>query len=303
MPAPASSPADGGGARRAIVTGATGLVGIFLLPRLAAAGWEVEALSRRAAPARLPAGVRWHVRDVAQGLGTARGTLAVHAAPLWLLPPLLPALAAAGVVRLLAFGSTSRFSKQDATSAAARALAGALAGAEDAVAAGASAQGMEWTLLRPTLVHGGGRDRNVSAMARFIRRWRVFPLAGEGRGLRQPVHADDLARACLQALDAPATAGRAYDLPGGSTLPYREMAERLYAALGRRPRFVRVPLALLRGALTAAAWLPRLGHLSPDMADRMDRDQAFDAGPARADFGYDPRPFDAAGVVGDIGGA
>lgn len=300
----ASSAASAGAPRRAVVTGATGLVGHFLLPRLAEAGWEVAAVSRRPAPAALPAGVRWHAKDITRGLdGTIRADVAFHAAPLWLLPPLVPALAAAGVRRLVAFGSTSRFTKQDATAAAARAVARRLAQAEDDVAAACDAAGLAWTLFRPTLIHGAGRDHNVTAVARFIRRFGFFPLLGAAHGLRQPVHADDLARACLQAVDAPATYRRAYNLPGATTLPYREMAGRLFDALGRRRRFVRLPRRLLRGALAVAAHLPRLGHLSPDMADRMQIDQTFDATMAARDFGYAPRPFDAAAVVADLDGA
>jgi hypothetical protein len=37
--------------------------------------------------------------------------IAIHAAPLWLLPPLLPSLRRLGVTRLIAFGSTSRHTK------------------------------------------------------------------------------------------------------------------------------------------------------------------------------------------------
>jgi nucleoside-diphosphate-sugar epimerase len=114
------------------------------------------------------------------------------------------------------------------------------------------------------------------------------------------VHGDDLAQACLQAVDAPATLGRAYDLGGGTTLSYRAMVETVCAALGRRPRLLRVPLPLLRAALSAGALLPGLRHLAPDMADRMDSDQCFDSEPARRDFGYAPRPFDAAALMTEL---
>ena len=92
-----------------------------------------------------------------------------------------------------------------------------LAAAEAAVAAGA----IPWTVLRPALIYGLGLDRNVTAAARFIRRWHCFPLGGPGKGLRQPVHADDLAAAALAALDLPAAEGQSFNLGGGETLSYR----------------------------------------------------------------------------------
>jgi nucleoside-diphosphate-sugar epimerase len=144
--------------------------------------------------------------------------------------------------------------------------------------------GIGVTILRPTLIYGAGEDANVSAAARFIQRYGFFPLAWNAQGLRQPVHADDLASGALVALERPQTIGRTYALPGGETLPYRAMIERIFEALGRRPRFLRIP------GLAAVS----------DLARRMARDQAFDIGPAARDLGYAPRRF-LAGGRSDLG--
>ena len=97
---------------------------------------------------------------------------------------------------------------------------------------------MPLLLLRPTLIYGCGMDRNVSVLAGLAQRFGVVPLAGQAAGLRQPVHADDLARAAFDALGAVATHGRAYALPGGETLPYREMVARVCATLDPSYNFV-----------------------------------------------------------------
>ena len=128
-------------------------------------------------------------------------------------------------------------------------------------------------------------------IARMIRRWRFFPLVDGGRGLRQPVHADDLAGACLSALRNAATFGREYNLSGGQTLSYRAMVQEVFAGLGRTPRFVPVPGWLLKRLVSSLRILPRYRSLSPDMVDRMSMDLCFGHEQARRDFGYAPRPF------------
>jgi nucleoside-diphosphate-sugar epimerase len=218
-------------------------------------------------------------------------TCLLHAAPIWLLPGWLPVAADAGVRRLVAFSSTSRFTKRGSSSARERETARRLAEDEEAVESACRARGIRWTILRPTLIYGGGSDRNVSDIARFVRRFGFFPIAGEGAGRRQPVHADDLAGACLAVLDKPATFDRAYETPGGETLTYGEMVSRIARGVGQTPRLVPLPLPLLRVALAVASRLPGLGHVTPDMADRMDLDLVFDDDAARRDFAYDPRPF------------
>jgi len=285
-----SSAAEG---RTVLVTGARGVVGHCLLPVLVEKGFAVLAASRRAGPA--PGGgpgVRWITLELEQpGALPGRLDLLVHAAPIWLLPPWLPRAADAGVRRVVAVSSTSRFTKRGSGSPGERETAERIAAAEQAVQETCRARDVRWTILRPTLVYGGGLDRNVSDVARFVRRFGFFPVAGDGRGLRQPVHAEDLARAVLAVLDAPATFDRGYDTPGGETLAYVEMVSRIAVGVGRRPRVLHVPRPLLRGALSLASRLPGFGHLTPDVADRMDEDLVFDVTAARRDFGYDPRPF------------
>src|SRR3546814_2901272 len=78
--------------------------------------------------------------------------------------------------------------------------------------------------------------------------------------LRQPIHAEDVAAACVVALQAPGAANRAYNLSGGETLAYREMVARVFAALGRPARLVTVPLWAFRLAVAVLRRLPRYRH-------------------------------------------
>lgn len=212
-------------------------------------------------------------------LGDRRPVAAIHATGAWFLPPHLPALASAGVERLVCFSSTSVLAKAGSSSAIEREVARQLAEAEAAVAASTIA----WTILRPALVYGLGMDRNVSAAARFIRRWRWFPLAGPGAGLRQPVHADDLAAAGIALIDAEPAIGGRFNLGGGETLSYRKMIERIFGVLDLPPRFVRLPL------------LARLPGRIGAMAARMEQDLAFDKGELWCRLGLPPRKFLAGG--------
>ena len=268
-----------------LILGATGQIGRCLLRRLEVAGRRAIAVCRRPEPAIAPS-VHWLAADLTRPLaleGPAPAA-AIHAAGAWLLPLQLGPLRQAGVGRLVCFSSTSMLAKAHSPSAAEREVAQRLASAEAAVAEA----GITWTVLRPALIYGLGLDRNVSAAARFIRRWHFFPLGGPGRGLRQPVHADDLAAAALAALELEAAAGRSFNLGGGDTLTYRGMIERIFEVLGERPRFLTLPLlARLPGGIGA-------------MAARMEQDLAFDTGEFWRLAGLAPRRFLSGGRA-DLG--
>lgn len=274
--------------KRALVFGASGQIGDALLPRLRAAGIEVVAVSRQG-------------HTDAERLHWLRGDLDANApvppARLEVIFSLGPLDAFSGwvermritVPRIVAFGSTSVLTKMDSADAAERDLARRLREAEAALFAHGEHHAIAVTVLRPTLIYGVGRDRTLSRVAAFARRWRCFALPRNATGLRQPVHVEDLAEAALAVLDARATFGRAYALPGGETLPCAEMLHRVLAALDPPARLVVLPTTLFRAAYASARMLGITEGDGP--LQRLDRDLVFDAAPAAHDFDYAPRPF------------
>lgn len=282
-----------GTGRKVLVTGASSLIGDYLLPELASAGFEVHALSRKPpARARLPL-VHWHKANIAkERLEDSYGADAlIHLAPLWTLPPLIEPLAARGVRRIIAFGSTSLFTKNQSSYEKERQMALDLKDSEDKLAELCARHGIAWTVFRPTLVYRLGRDKNVTTIAGFLRRFGFFPLVGDGHGLRQPVHAEDLAVACKHALDNPLSFGKAYNLSGGETLTYREMVLRISEKLGRPARIITIPLSAFRVFLRGLSWLPIYRHLTPEMANRINLNMCFDHAEASRDLGFAPRHF------------
>lgn len=275
--------------QNALVTGATSQIGRFLLPRLLAAGFTVTAISRQPQPPNT-AGIIWQQADL-QSLSQLNNqpNFLLHIAPLPLLPPLLARLPDTAFRRIIAFSSTSSFTKIDSPVVEEKAIAMQLTEAETTLTAICRARGIAWTLFRPTLIYGCGIDKNVSFIAQMIRRFGFFPLVGHG--LRQPVHADDLAAACVQASQSLAAVNKAYNLSGGQTLNYREMVEAIFHQLGKKPRIISIPLPVFKFLTRILACLPAFAHLSTATITRINQDLCFDHRAAHHDFGYSPRTF------------
>jgi nucleoside-diphosphate-sugar epimerase len=281
---------DATGERRVGVLGATSQVGACLLPLAVGAGWQVTAFSRQAR-GRAGGGVEWRRLGPVSNAGPETVPFWVSAAPIWVLPAYFGLLEACGVRRVVVLSSTSRFTKSDSADPEEQATAHRLAAAETVLRQWAQSRAVEWVILRPTLIYGTGQDQNIAVIARFIRRFGFFPLLGEANGLRQPIHAADVACACLAALRAPCAANRDYNISGGETLPYRAMVARVFAAMGRRPRLLPVPLPAFRVAIAMLRWLPRCRHWSSAMAERMNRDLVFEHNEAARDLGFAPMVF------------
>ena len=273
----------------ALVFGATGQIGRPVLARLRREGWPITAVSRQ--PQRDEPGLRWLRGDLAQAAGLPAAVDAIFS-----LGPLDAfaqwyARSEVASPRVIAFSSTSLATKQDSVDAGERDLAERLQRAEHDLFALAPARAAQVTLLRPTLVYGAGRDRTLTRIAALARRGGVFPLPRGATGLRQPVHVDDLADAALAVVDAAATWGRAYALPGGETLPYRDMVARTLAAMRPPARLLELPSPLFAAAVALARTLGVAQGLGDAAVARMRQDLVFDIAPAQRDFGYAPRVF------------
>jgi nucleoside-diphosphate-sugar epimerase len=269
------------------VLGGSSLLGERALPLLAQNGHSTSAFTRGVPNVSCP-GVTWRNADDWHGL-TLDTFLSF--APLWVVPDYLERLANTQVRRVVVLSSTSRFAKHASPDAQERDVAQRLIDAEEQLQQWAIERQVEWVILRPTLVYGFGRDKNISEIARFIQRFGFFPLIGGATGLRQPVHGGDVIQACLSAMSTPGLPSGGYNLSGGEVLPYHLMVSRIFEAMGRPQRTLVLPATVLSKGISLLRCLPRYRHLSSALVTRMNQDLVFDHSQASERLGFAPRKF------------
>jgi nucleoside-diphosphate-sugar epimerase len=273
---------------RSLVLGATGVVGGYIVDRLVGAGERPIALSR--SPQSTP-GIDWVVGDLEQAdiLRFPSFATLYCTADAILLPAALPYLFNASFKRAVVFSSNSVITKLQSEIVAEREMRNNLATAEQKIIAACAQNNVAWTILRPTLIYAEGRDVNITPLSRLIRRFGFMPLVGGAPGLRQPVHAEDLAIGAIAAASSPTAANKIYLLPGGETLAYREMIGRIFDGLRLPRRTLSVPAWVWRTAFVLAK--PLFPDANVAMGIRMMKDMTFDPNPAIQDFGWNPRSF------------
>ena len=275
--------------------GATSFVGASLLDKLKSAPLQVFAYTRRQVHPSVN-NVTWRRLESDQPLTEQRGDVVsipnwICLAPIGVLSNYFNLLEAHGARRLVVLSSTSRFTKLTSSDQNEQDLVRHISESEELVQAWAEARGIDWIILRPTLIYGGGQDRNITEITRFIRRFGFFPVFGKACGLRQPIHVQDVAGACLATLRPSTPANRAYNISGAETLTYREMVTRIFRLLGKQPLMIPIPLWMFRASVFALRRLPRYSQWSRAMAERMNADMIFDHSEVRRDFEFQPRTF------------
>jgi uncharacterized protein YbjT (DUF2867 family) len=271
---------------RVFVTGGTGFTGRRVVADLLARGHVLTCLVREGGrrevlasrPVEVVTGDLCEIDGLAERMAGHDAVVNVASIGFGHGPGIVRAAEAAGVGRAIFFSTTAIFTSLPAESRAVRLRA------EAAV----TASGLDWTILRPTMIYGAPGDRNVERLLAAIDRWPVLPSVAGGGRLIQPVFVDDLAEVPGRCLDAPVTIRRSYSIPGRRPVPFVDFVRAAAAAAGRRVRMLPVPATV---ALLAASCLEKAmakTRIRREQIERLLEDKDFDWSAAARDFGYDP---------------
>jgi uncharacterized protein YbjT (DUF2867 family) len=271
-----------------LVTGATGHTGSYLVRRLVESGRQVRCLVRTPGhDGYLPQNGEEIVRGDFSSPETIRASLdhadaLVNVAHIRFAHALIPLCKETGVRRALFMSSTRRYTRYPCTSAT-EVIEG-----EEAV----RKSGLDYTILRPSMIYGGPRDNNMTKLVSQLRSRRIFPLFGNGKNLIQPVFVLDLVDALIHCLEHPDTIGREYILAGPLPMTYRQCLDIIARQLNKKPLFIPVPLGLCVFAARLYEKMTNKPRVTAEQVQRFGEDKAFDIEPAKREIGFAPRSFE-----------
>lgn len=276
---------------RALVTGATGLVGSHVVERLLAEGWDVRALVRQPSTAAWLAARRVEIvggdtLDETSFVAAARGCDAVFHNAAAVTPRggweayrrpnvdgtanAITAAERAGA-RLVHLSSVAVYGPQGRYAAAAsggRTTEDAALGAlpegalyarskrdSESLVMQAHAEGRLWaTALRPSVIYGP-RDRQFVPRIARILRFGIAPIVGSGSSTLSVVHAANVADGVVRAATSDVAGGRAYNLANDYDVAVADFFRLAGEGLGRRVRLLRLP----KSVASAAMYLVKAG--------------------------------------------
>jgi 2-alkyl-3-oxoalkanoate reductase len=320
---------------RALVTGATGMLGSHLVERLLKAGVAVRALVRptsdthylrtlpveivtagatdRVAIHQAVAGSDWvfHLAsgfDVGAAFRTGEGLEKYHEVDVHLTEALLRASQEASVRRLVYASSVSVYSvnavlpiAESAPLDPASDYGRSKLAAESRVRAHQQ-QGLPTVIVRPGITYGP-RDRHFLPGALRLARLPLLPLVDGGSHLIDVVYVGDVVELMWSASRSPLAVGKVYNAASGSPRPLRELWEDYRQLTGRAPRICAMSATAFErfARLTRRYWgrfVPGLESLlSPVGVSYMGRDVYYDVSRACADLNYAPQVTFKQGVA------
>ena len=271
------------------VTGATGFTGNYTVPLLLEKDWEVHCLYRESSDrTTLPqTEIHWHLGSLdepekliecMQGCDTLVNIASLgfgHARTI------IESAKTAGIERAIFISTTAVFTKLNSRSKSTRLAAEAAIQNSD----------LAYTILRPTMIYGSNRDRNMIRLIRWLQRLPVLPIFGNGNFLQQPVFVGDVARAIVQCLERPGTRGKSYNIAGKEAITYNEVVETISQRINRKIIKVYIPDKLVVKVLRGLEKIKFPFPIKAEQVKRLNENKDFDYGEAQNDFGYQPLTF------------
>ena len=99
------------------------------------------------------------------------------------------------------------------------------------------------TILRPTMIYGNKRDINISRLIKYLDKFKIFPIFGNGKNLLQPVYVDDLSKSYFNVIkNKNVTFNKSYNLAGKNSIEYLKILKIIESALKKKIIFIRLPI-------------------------------------------------------------
>lgn len=148
--------------------------------------------------------------------------------------------------------------------------------------------GLDWTIVRPTLVIGDGGGVEFRMYADFVCRFPVYPLPGGGTARKKPVWSVDLVKGIAAAGLAPEAIGNTYALAGPEEMTMAEMAERILHTAGKRHLMVPLPWWIAKRLAVLRNWIGGRRVSAEQALAGFLYDAVPDTENARKDLDYSP---------------
>jgi nucleoside-diphosphate-sugar epimerase len=256
--------------RRVVVTGAAGLVGQNLIPRLMAQGiTDIVAIDKHPANTEI-------LRRCHPDLRIVRADLADRTSGNWAeelagCDALIVGHAQIGGVRREEFTRNNQEATEYLLEAARRHKVPYIVSISSSVVNSAAvdyyteskkaqeeliaASGIKQVVLRPTLMFGWFDRKHLGWLARFMKRVPVFPIPGSGRYLRQPLYAGDFCDVIAASIQQEKTG--TYNITGQERIDYIDLIRAVKVATGAQAGIQCIPYGLFAAMLRVNGLIDR----------------------------------------------
>tara|TARA_B100001121_G_C18596064_1_gene577068 strand:- start:15 stop:923 length:909 start_codon:yes stop_codon:yes gene_type:complete len=150
------------------------------------------------------------------------------------------------------------------------------------------------TILSSSMIYGTSRDINMSRLIKFMDRFKIFPIFGDGQNYMQPIYIEDLANTFYEIIKfKELTFNKRYILAGKKPIKYIDMLKLIERKLKKRILYIKIPikLSIFLIKICEIIFFKKLG-INTSQVERLSEDKVYDYSEAKKDFLFNPKSFE-----------
>ena len=150
------------------------------------------------------------------------------------------------------------------------------------------------TILSSAMIYGTPRDINMSRLIKFMDKFKIFPIFGNGNGFMQPIYIEDLSNAYFNVIKfKEKTFNKRYILAGKAPIRFIDILKIIEKKLNKNIFYLKIPisLSLFLIKICEIIFFGKL-HINTSQVRRLTENKIYDYKDAKNDFFFNPRSFE-----------
>lgn len=269
-----------------LLTGATGFTGAYVLDELLNEGYKVRCFVRKSSDisnlsnkqVEIVYGDFGQFDTIVEALKGVDILINVSSLGFGHASDIIKACEQCGIKRAIFFSTTGIFTNLNPQSKEIR------LNAENLI----KRSNIDYTILRPTMIYGTHKDRNICRLVKYLYKIRIIPVLGGGEYLLQPVYVKDLAHSAILMLKNSMSINNEYNIAGGNALTYNELVDTTANELGIKVLKLHIPLFICLFLLKIYEKITKNPKIKYEQALRLNENKNFSIQKAVNELGYKP---------------
>lgn len=153
--------------------------------------------------------------------------------------------------------------------------------------------GLKYCTLRPSLMFGWFDKKHLGWLSRFMKKTPVFPIPGDGKFLRQPLYARDMAKVIISAMEKQPDC-KAYNIIGREDITYIDIIKKIKQVKGLHTIVLTIPYGFFKFLMDAYACVFKNPPFTSDQLKALSAGDYFKLDPWWETFDVKTTPFEEA---------
>lgn len=146
---------------------------------------------------------------------------------------------------------------------------------------------INYIILRPALIYGKG-SKDICLLAELIKRYPIIPVFGNGEGLLQPVHVDDVCDIIIRLINDRSIKNKIYYIAGEEAISLNYLIDKIAGLFSKKIVKIHIPFWLLWLPLKVYNLFKKKSLINYKSLSILCKNKVCEIGDARRDLNFNP---------------